>query len=49
MLLGLDHGVGHFRPLSITRHRHWLAWQTASEHCLPQCGIKPIVLDSRKY
>jgi hypothetical protein len=23
--------------------------QTASEHCLPQCGIKPIVSDSRKY
>ena len=23
--------------------------QTASEHCLPQCGIKPIVLDARKY
>jgi hypothetical protein len=22
--------------------------QTASEHCLPQCGIKPIVSDSRK-
>ena len=20
-----------------------------SEHCLPQCGIKPIVSDSRKY
>ena len=25
------------------------AEQTASEHCLPECGIKPIVLDSRKY
>jgi hypothetical protein len=25
------------------------AGQTASEHCLPQCGIKPIVLDARKY
>jgi hypothetical protein len=23
--------------------------QTASEHCLPQCGIKPIVSDARKY
>ena len=23
---GLDHGVGHFRPLSITRQRHWLAY-----------------------
>ena len=24
--VGLDHGVGHFRPLSITRQRHWLAY-----------------------
>ena len=24
--LGLDHGVGHFRPLSITRQRHLLAY-----------------------
>ena len=24
--LGLDHGVGHFRPLSITGQRHWLAY-----------------------
>src|SRR4029450_12813671 len=23
---GLDPGVGHFRPLSITRQRHWLAY-----------------------
>ena len=23
---GLDHGVGHFRPLSITRQRHWLTY-----------------------
>ena len=23
---GLDHGIGHFRPLSITRQRHWLAY-----------------------
>ena len=23
---GLDHGVGHFWPLSITRQRHWLAY-----------------------
>src|SRR5215471_18427217 len=23
---GLDHGVGHFRPLSITRHRHLLTY-----------------------
>ena len=25
-LIGLDHSVGHFRPLSITRQRHWLAY-----------------------
>jgi hypothetical protein len=25
--LGLDHGVGHFRPLSITRQRHLVAYQ----------------------
>jgi hypothetical protein len=23
---GLDHRAGHFRPLSITRQRHWLAY-----------------------
>ena len=23
---GLDHGVGHFRSLSITRRRHWLTY-----------------------
>jgi anaerobic selenocysteine-containing dehydrogenase len=23
---GLDHGVGHYRPLSITHQRHWLAY-----------------------
>jgi len=23
---GLDHGVGHFRPLSITRQRHLLVY-----------------------
>ena len=32
--IGLDHGVGHFRPLGITQQRHWLAWQTASEQTL---------------
>ena len=26
VLIGLDHGVGHFRPLSITRQRHVLAY-----------------------
>ena len=25
-IFGLDHGVGHFRPLSITRQRHWLTY-----------------------
>ena len=30
---GLDHGVGHFRPLSITRHRHLLTYPgTAMSH-----------------
>jgi len=24
--VGLDHGVGHFRPLSLTRHRHLLTY-----------------------
>ena len=23
---GLDHGVGHFRSLSITQQRHWLTY-----------------------
>src|SRR5687767_6493238 len=32
-LTGLDHGVGHFRPLSITRQRHVLAYHsTAMSH-----------------
>jgi hypothetical protein len=26
ILVGFDHGVGHFQPLSITRQRHWLAY-----------------------
>src|SRR5262249_43080167 len=31
--VGLDHGVGHFRPLSITRHRHLLTYHdTAMSH-----------------
>jgi hypothetical protein len=25
-VFGLDHGVGHFRPLSITRRRHLLVY-----------------------
>ena len=30
---GLDHGVGHFRPLNITRHRHLLTYHgTAMSH-----------------
>ena len=24
---GLDHGVGHFRSLSITQQRHWLTYR----------------------
>src|SRR5262245_47260548 len=31
--VGLDHGVGHFRPLSITRQRHLLTYHgTALSH-----------------
>ena len=31
--IGLDHGVGHFRPLNITRHRHLLTYHgTAMSH-----------------
>jgi hypothetical protein len=26
LFVGLDHGVGHFRPLSITRQRHLLVY-----------------------
>jgi hypothetical protein len=30
---GLDHGVGHFRLVSITRHRHLLTYHgTAMSH-----------------
>ena len=25
-IVSCDHGVGHLRPLSITRQRHWLAY-----------------------
>jgi hypothetical protein len=33
IIIGLDHGVGHFRPLSITRQRHLLAYHgTAMSH-----------------
>jgi len=36
--IGLDHGVGHFRPLIITRQRHLLVYRgTAMSHaCLCQ-------------
>jgi len=30
---GLDHGVGHFRPLSITRQRHLLAYHGIAMSC----------------
>src|SRR5262245_45386508 len=33
LVAGLDHGVGHFRPLNITRHRHLLTYHgTAMSH-----------------
>ena len=33
---GLDHGVGHFRPLSITRHRHLFLHMGVAE--VPLCN-----------
>ena len=35
--LGLDHGVGHFRPLSITRQRHLLAYHGIAMSCEGLC------------
>src|SRR5713101_8417218 len=35
---GLDHGVGHFRPLSITRQRHLLAYHGIAMSCESLCG-----------
>jgi len=51
--LGLDHGVGHFRPLSITRQRHLVAYHgTARSHaslwqvCRQFLSPQPIVFPS---
>src|SRR6266568_350260 len=35
--VGLDHGVGHFRPLSITRQRHLLAYHGIAMSCEGLC------------
>src|SRR4030095_1752256 len=34
---GLDHGVGHFRPLSVTRQRHLLAYHGIAMSCEGLC------------
>ena len=36
---GLDHGVGHFRPLSITRQRHLLAYHGIAMSCESLCQV----------
>jgi hypothetical protein len=36
---GLDHGVGHFRPLSITRQRHLLAYHGIAMSCEGLCQV----------
>src|SRR5712691_11459599 len=37
--VGLDHGVGHFRPLSITRQRHLLAYHGIAMSCEGLCQV----------
>jgi integrase/recombinase XerD len=39
MVGGLDHGVGHFRPLSITRQRHLLAYHGIAMSCEGLCQV----------
>src|SRR2546426_2905119 len=36
---GLDHGVGHFRPLRITRQRHLLAYHGIAMSCEGLCQV----------
>ena len=36
---GLDHGVGHFRPLSITQQRHLLAYHGIAMSCEGLCQV----------
>src|SRR5262249_4925333 len=38
-LLGLDHGVGHFRPLSITRQRHLSAYHGTARSNASLCQV----------
>ncbi len=36
---GLDHGVGHFQPLSITQQRHLLAYHGIAMSCEGLCQV----------
>ena len=38
-IVGLDHGVGHFRPLSITRQRHLLAYHGTARSYASLCQV----------
>src|SRR5262245_37166577 len=38
-LEGLDHGVGHFRPLSITRQRHLLVYHGIAMRSEDLCQV----------
>ena len=38
-VVGLDHGVGHFRPLRITRQRHLLAYHGIAMSCEGLCQV----------
>jgi len=37
--IGLDHGVGHFRPLSITRQRHLLVYHGIAMRSEDLCQV----------
>jgi hypothetical protein len=39
---GLDHGVGHSRPRSITRQRHWLAYHFIATRFDNFCHCNPL-------
>jgi hypothetical protein len=36
---GFDHGAGHFRPLSITRQRHLLAYHSTARSHASLCQV----------
>ena len=57
VVAGLDHGVGHFRPLSITRQRHLVAyhgmamshaslWQVCRQFLSPQLIVFPLLINA---